>query len=55
MLYTTTTAFLRCFGLGSIEDLPDISEGDTTLLNSLKEMSGEKDIEAINDNSAIND
>ena len=41
MLYTTTTAFLRCFGLTSIEDLPALNEGDTSLLESLKEMGGE--------------
>ena len=42
MLYTTTTTFLRCFGLGSLEDLPTLSEGDTNLLESLKEISGDK-------------
>ena len=36
MLYTTTTAFLRCFGLASLEDLPALSEGDASLLDSLK-------------------
>lgn len=41
MLYTTTTTFLRCFGLASIEDLPALNEGDTSLLESLKEMGGE--------------
>lgn len=41
MLYTTTTTFLRCFGLTSIEDLPALNEGDTSLLESLKEMGGE--------------
>lgn len=45
MLYTTTTAFLRCFGLNSIEDLPTLNEGDTSLLESLKEMGGEKSVE----------
>lgn len=41
MLYTTTTAFLRCFGLASLEDLPALSEGDASLLDSLKAASGE--------------
>ncbi len=41
MLYTTTAAFLRCFGLDSPEDLPKLSEGDVSLLDSLKEMGGE--------------
>ena len=41
MLYTTTAAFLRCFGLGSLEDLPGLSEGEVSLLDSLKEMGGE--------------
>lgn len=42
MLYTTTAAFLRCFGLQSLEDLPKLNESDVSLLNSLKEMGGEK-------------
>lgn len=42
MLYTTTAAFLRCFGLSSLDDLPRLSENDVSLLDSLKEMSGEK-------------
>lgn len=41
MLYTTTTAFLRCFGLASLEDLPALSEGDASLLDSLKAADGE--------------
>ena len=41
MLYTTTAAFLRCFGLSSLDDLPKLNEGDISLLNSLKEMGGE--------------
>ena len=41
MLYTTTTAFLRCFGLDSLDDLPTLSEGDAPLLNSLKAAGGE--------------
>lgn len=41
MLYTTTTAFLRCFGLASLEDLPALSEGDASLLDSLKAAGGE--------------
>ena len=41
MLYTTTAAFLRCFGLSSPEDLPKLNEGDISLLDSLKEMGGE--------------
>ncbi len=41
MLYTTTTAFLRCFGLSSLEELPALSDGDSNLLESLKEMGGE--------------
>lgn len=44
MLYTTTSTFLRCFGLNSIEDLPELNEGDTNLLESLKEMGGEKNV-----------
>ena len=40
MLYTTTTAFLRCFGLDSLDDLPTLSEGDAPLLNSLKAAGG---------------
>jgi len=42
MLYTTTPAFLRCFGLTSLDDLPKLSESDVSLLDSLKEMGGEK-------------
>lgn len=42
MLYTTTAAFLRCFGMNSLEDLPKLNENDISLLNSLKEMGGEK-------------
>lgn len=41
MLYTTTTAFLRCFGLASLEDLPALAEGDASLLDSLKAAGGE--------------
>lgn len=41
MLYTTTTAFLRCFGLASLEDLPALSEWDASLLDSLKAAGGE--------------
>ena len=41
MLYTTTTAFLRCFGLASLENLPALSEGDASLLDSLKAAGGE--------------
>lgn len=41
MLYTTTSAFLRCFGLSSLDELPELSESDTSLLDSLKEMGGE--------------
>ncbi len=41
MLYTTTTAFLRSFGLDSLDDLPKLSESDVNLLDSLKEMGGE--------------
>lgn len=41
MLYTTTTAFLRCFGLTSLEELPVLNEGDANLLESLKEIGGE--------------
>lgn len=47
MLYTTTAAFLRCFGLASLDDLPKISESDTSLLDSLKEMGGEPTAEVI--------
>ena len=54
MLYTTTTAFLRCFGLGSLEDLPALNEGDTTLLSSLKEISGDSTAEVIEETSAAN-
>ncbi len=42
MLYTTTAAFLRCFGLSSLDDLPKLSESDISLLDSLKEIGGEK-------------
>lgn len=42
MLYTTTAAFLRCFGLSSLDDLPKLSESDVSLLDSLKEIGGEK-------------
>ena len=42
MLYTTTAAFLRCFGIASLEELPKLSESDVSLLDSLKEMGGEK-------------
>lgn len=38
MLYTTTAAFLRCFGLDTLDDLPKLSEGDLSLLDSLKPM-----------------
>ena len=48
MLYTTTATFLRCFGLNSIEDLPSINEKDETLLNSVKETSGEINVNIIN-------
>ena len=41
MLYTTTAAFLRCFGISSLEELPKLSESDTSLLDSLKEIGGE--------------
>ena len=41
MLYTTTTAFLRCFGLNSLEDLPAINEEDGNMLERLKEIGGE--------------
>lgn len=55
MLYTTTTAFLRCFGLNSIEDLPSINERDETLLNSVKETSGEINVNIINETSDLVD
>ncbi len=42
MLYTTTAAFLRCFGLSSLDDLPRLSDNDISLLDSLKEIGGEK-------------
>ncbi len=42
MLYTTTAAFLRCFGLTSLDDLPKLSDSDVSLLDSLKEIGGEK-------------
>lgn len=51
MLYTTTATFLRCFGLNSIEDLPSINEKDETLLNSVKETSGEINVNIINETS----
>ncbi len=50
MLYTTTTTFLRCFGLGSLEDLPILSEGDSNLLESLKEISGDKSGDIVEEN-----
>lgn len=46
MLYTTTAAFLRCFGLASLDDLPKLNESDVSLLDSLKEIGGEKIEEA---------
>lgn len=36
MLYTTTAAFLRCFGLNSLDDLPSLSDADAALLDALK-------------------
>lgn len=51
MLYTTTTTFLRCFGLNSLEELPKLNDGDSSLLDSLKEMSGEKNTEIIEENN----
>ena len=51
MLYTTTTTFLRCFGLNSLEELPTLSEGDASLLDSLKEISGEKNIDTVEDSN----
>ncbi|MBQ9429836.1 MAG: SMC-Scp complex subunit ScpB [Clostridia bacterium] len=41
MLYTTTAAFLRSFGLSSLDELPALTETETSLLDSLKEMGGE--------------
>ena len=41
MLYTTTAAFLRSFGLSSLDELPTLSEGDASLLDSLKAAGGE--------------
>ncbi len=41
MLYTTTAAFLRCFGLNSLDDLPSLAESDVSLLDSLKAAGGE--------------
>ncbi len=55
MLYTTTTTFLRCFGLSSIEELPVLNEGDTNLLASLKEISGDTSSDIIEETSADND
>ena len=55
MLYTTTTAFLRCFGLGSLEDLPILSEGDSNLLESLKEISGDKGGDIVEENRDSDD
>ena len=51
MLYTTTTTFLRCFGLNSLEELPTLSEGDASLLDSLKEISGEKNIDTVEESN----
>ncbi|MBE6679825.1 MAG: SMC-Scp complex subunit ScpB [Ruminococcaceae bacterium] len=55
MLYTTTTAFLRCFGLTSLEELPALNEGDTSLLESLKEMGGENAATEAEKSSDTND
>lgn len=55
MLYTTTTAFLRCFGLNSLEELPTITEGEASLLNSVKETSGEANAEIIEESVESND
>lgn len=41
MLYTTTPAFLRSFGLASLDDLPSLSETETSLLDALKDAGGE--------------
>lgn len=41
MLYTTTAAFLRCFGLNSLGDLPALAESDVSLLDALKVAGGE--------------
>lgn len=49
MLYTTTTAFLRSFGLGSLENLPVLSEGDVSLLDSLKTENNEAPTEGNDD------
>ena len=53
MLYTTTSAFLRCFGLTSLDELPKLSESDVSLLDSLKEMGGENAAEAIENTDSI--
>lgn len=49
MLYTTTIAFLRSFGLGSLENLPVLSEGDVSLLDSLKTENNEAPTEGNDD------
>ena len=53
MLYTTTAAFLRCFGLNSLDELPSLNESDISLLDSLKEMGGEKTEEEPADTQAV--
>ncbi len=55
MLYTTTTTFLRCFGLSSVDQLPALNEGDVNLLESLKEMGGEASAEDIAKSEENND
>lgn len=55
MLYTTTTAFLRCFGLNSVEELPILNQGDSNILDSLKEISGEKNANPIEETDEASD
>ena len=40
MLYTTTSAFLRCFGLHSLDELPKLPQNEGALLDALKKQGG---------------
>lgn len=45
MLYTTTSAFLRCFGLSSLDELPELSKNEGALLDALKNPEGDRTLE----------
>ena len=44
MLYTTTAAFLRSFGLSSLDELPSLTETEVSLLDSLKDINGQAEV-----------